>query len=171
MRIPLRSLFIIHIGIIFCLLLSAGCITIIKKDGITEPAGTSKPVPEIIVITLERTACFGACPVYSLKISGEGEVVFEGQKFVKVPGVQKTTISAGAVSQLAKEFENAGYFAFNDSYTKYNITDMPSANTSITIGSRTKSVKHYLGDRSAPEQLTKLENRIDETTNSAQWIK
>ncbi|HJX03290.1 MAG TPA: DUF6438 domain-containing protein [Dehalococcoidia bacterium] len=120
---------------------------------------------------LERTACFGACPVYSLTIFGNGSVVYEGKEHVRIKGTRETTISTEAVSQLVAEFEKAGYFSMNDSYTAFGVTDMPYANTSILIGGRTKSITHYHGDRSAPQQLTDIEDRIDEIVNSAQWIK
>ncbi len=42
------------------------------------------------VITLERTACFGACPVYTLSIYADGTVVYNGERFVDVEGEQTT---------------------------------------------------------------------------------
>jgi hypothetical protein len=49
------------------------------------------------------------------------------------------------------------------------VTDLPYAITSITIGGQTKTVNHYYGDDSAPQQLTDLESKIDEIVNSKQW--
>jgi hypothetical protein len=126
---------------------------------------------EELVIKLERTACFGECPVYSLTIFGNGTVVYEGEDFVQTKGAKETTINTSAVNQLVSEFEKADYFSLNDSYIQFGVSDMPYVTTSIRIGGKTKTIKHYLGDRSAPEQLTELENKIDEIVNSAQWIK
>ncbi|UCH50896.1 MAG: PKD domain-containing protein [Chloroflexota bacterium] len=132
---------------------------------------TSSPVTqEELVITLERTACFGKCPVYSLKIKGDGTVIYAGVDFVQTRGIQETTVSMDTINQLVMEFEKADYFSLKDSYTSFGVSDMPFANTSISIGGKTKAINHYLGDRSAPKQLTELENRIDEIVNSAQWI-
>jgi hypothetical protein len=52
-------------------------------------------------------------------------------------------------------------------------TDLPSAYTSITIDGRSKRVEHYHGCKGAEilERLTGLENKIDETVNTKQWIK
>ena len=137
-----------------------------SATGTTSPFNTK----EELVITLERTACFGTCPVYSLKIKGDGTVIYAGEDFVQTEGIQETTISIEAIEQLVTEFEKADYFSLNDSYTSFGVSDMPSVNTSISIGDRTKAIKHYLGDLSAPEQLTELEDKIDEIVNSAQWI-
>lgn len=146
-----------------------GCITIQKNDGI--PKSSPPVAQEELVIKLERTACFGKCPVYSLMIKGDGTVIYAGVDFVRVKGIQETSISADAVKQLVLAFEKADYFSLKDSYTSFGVSDMPSVNTSINIGNKTKAVNHYLGDRNAPKQLSELENKIDEIVNSAQWIK
>ncbi len=165
------SLYILAVifGLLMLVTLMTGCITIVQNGGTVKPS--SPPSTEKILIMLERTACFGACPVYSLTIFGNGSVVYEGKEHVRIKGTRETTISTEAVSQLVAEFEKAGYFSMNDSYTAFGVTDMPYANTSILIGGRTKSITHYHGDRSAPQQLTDIEDRIDEIVNSAQWIK
>jgi len=138
-------------------------------------AGSDNPSTSIsqeeLVITLERTACFGTCPVYSLRIKGDGTVIYSGVDFVKTEGIHETKISMDAINQLILEFEKADYFSLNDSYTSFGASDMPSVNTSISIGGQTKAIEHYHGDRSAPKQLTELENKIDEIVNTEQWIK
>jgi Domain of unknown function (DUF6438) len=54
-----------------------------------------------IVITLEPTACFGPCPVYTLRITGEGRVDYTGTQAVRVAGSAAATISPAAVRCLA----------------------------------------------------------------------
>jgi len=122
-------------------------------------------------ITLERTMCFGTCPVYTLTIYGDGRVEYEGKKFVKVTDMQKTTIPQDKVNQLIDEFEKAGYFSMKDSYESYEITDLPYAITSLTLNGKAKRIKHYYGDSSAPKALSDLESKIDNAVNSEQWIK
>jgi len=162
-----RFLFLIvfSIGLVALITLVCGC----KKDVTNEPL--SPAIHDGLVIRLERTACFGKCPVYSLMIKGDGTVIYSGVQFVKIAGIQETTISKGAVEQLLMEFEKADYFSLDDSYTKFGKSDMPSANTSISLGGQTKAINHYLGDLTAPKQLIALEDKIDEVVDSAQWIK
>jgi len=124
-----------------------------------------------LVITLERTACKGKCPVYALTIYGNGTVVYEGKEFVKIQGRQTTSISEDKIRELVSEFEKIDYFSLSDNYQNRVITDMPSAITSITIGGKTKTVNHYHGDLGAPKELSALEDKIDEIANSAQWTK
>ena len=120
-------------------------------------------------MTLERTACFGFCPIYKLTVYGNGKVVYEGKRFVKVTGTRTTTISQTAVRKLIADFQKLSYFKLQDSYTGGH-TDAPSVITSLTIGKKQKTVNHYLPSPDAPPQLTELENKIDTVVNSQQWI-
>lgn len=130
-------------------------------------------------ITLQRTACFGTCPVYKLTIKSDGSVTFEGVRFTKTTGIATGKITPGDFRTLAKEFEKINYFSLPDAYmpgTKecpQRVTDMPSAETSIRFNGRTKSVSHYhgCGTEGALAKLTALENKIDEVVGTQKWIK
>ena len=65
-------------------------------------------------ITLQRSVCFGTCPDYTLTISEDGTVVFEGRMYVKNKGTIKSQISQEKIQQIIKEFEKADYFSLND---------------------------------------------------------
>ena len=124
-----------------------------------------------VVITLERTVCFGVCPEYQLTVYGSGTVVYEGKRFVRIEGKRTIAISEDKVRQLLSEFKRIDYFSLDDSYEEHMATDMPSVFTSLTVDGKTKTVRHYHGDFSAPKELTELEDRIDEIIDSNQWIK
>ena len=127
------------------------------------------------VITLERTACFGGCPVYSVSVSPDGEVSFEGRAHVRKLGVATARVPRERVESLLSELERAGYFTFADRYTSPEptcgryATDSPSVITSVTLRGRTKRIAHDYGCGGAPGALVVLERRIDETLNTGQW--
>lgn len=132
---------------------------------------TEAPEADVAQITLERRPCFGFCPVYTLTIHGDGRVEYNGTDNVEVTGPQTATIDPATVQSLGDAIARAGYLDFEDAYTNQDVTDLPSAITSITFADgTTKRIEHYHGDQSAPEVLTQLEDRIDETANSAQWV-
>ncbi len=133
------------------------------------------PTPDYatLVVTLERMACFGSCPIYKLTIYGDGAVVYEGEDFVQVTGKQTATISAEKVRELVAEIQRARFFGLQDSYSA-PATDLPSAITSVTLNGQSKSINHYgscgFDFDTAPPELCAIENKIDEITNSAQWV-
>src|SRR6185436_16742057 len=78
-------------------------------------AGASPARRRTKVITLERTACFGTCPMYSLAIYSDGVVEYEGLKFVKKVGKATGRISRTQLDDLVERFTNIYYFNFPDS--------------------------------------------------------
>ncbi|MCC5636771.1 DUF6174 domain-containing protein [Nostoc sp. CHAB 5844] len=121
------------------------------------------------IITLQRTACFGACPIYKITIFPNGRVVYEGERFVKVVGKRTARISPQAVRRLVAEFEKVNYFSLANNY-QGGPTDLPSAITSLTVGKQQKTINHYLGSPNAPQALTALENKIDAVVNFQRWV-
>jgi hypothetical protein len=129
------------------------------------PTGAHEPLA-----TIERTACFGWCPIYKLTVFRDGVVEYEGEDFVKTKGKATGRLAPEALAALDELFATHGYLALDDAYTDYSVTDMPSVNTSYSSGGRTKAIKHYLGDSKAPAALAEVENGIDRIVHVEQWI-
>jgi hypothetical protein len=128
------------------------------------------PVDAPFSITLERTPCFGRCPVYRISVDGNGRVTYFGEMFVAVEGGQTAQLTHEQIRRLARELERVDFFSLQDMHTDMSATDMPSAITTLRLDGETKTITHYYGDFSAPDKLTTLENLIDEVTNAAQWV-
>ncbi len=137
-------------------------------------------IPDDLLVTLERKGCYGTCPIYILTVKADGSVLFEGKGFTKIVGKAEAKISKDKIEELIKEFENADYFNLNGKYDSkncYQVTDNPSAITSIQINGKQKSVDHYYGCEQGSadfekelSKLTKLENKIDEIVETKRWI-
>jgi len=129
------------------------------------------------VITLERTTCFGTCPAYKVSIFADGSVLYEGRDFVKTKGDAHGQITKEELQQLVREFEKIDYLKLDDEYSDGKNcpefwTDYPSAITSLSQDDKTKRVVHYYGCHGLPvlDQLTTLENKIDEVVKTKRWI-
>lgn len=120
-----------------------------------------------VEITLERTECFGTCPIYSLSIFGNETVIYNGQKNVVVKGIKTSQISQDKIIELINEFKTIDYFCLNDSYAA-PYTDAPSTITSIAIDGKTKKISDY---GKSLDKLAELENKIDEISGANVWIK
>ena len=129
----------------------------------------------ITKIVLERTPCFGTCPVYTLTVHSSGVVEFAGTNHVKTKGAQTGRISAANFAKLAKKIEEIDFFGLRDRYDGKNpdgsgssVTDLPTRKTTVTRGDETKTVANYFR---GPPGLTELELLIDELAKSAQWVR
>jgi hypothetical protein len=126
------------------------------------------------IITLERTSCFGTCPIYSVQIFEDGKVVYEGKHFVAVEGRQVSKIPSEKIQELIHKFLTIDYFSLQDKYetiknkdgTETVAFDLPATYTSLRMGSRKKKIKDYFG---TPDRLRELENEIDRAVNFHQW--
>jgi Domain of unknown function (DUF6438) len=127
------------------------------------------------VITLERTACFGGCPVYRIWVLADGKVGYEGRSQVRRVGTATGEVPVERLQALFLELERAGYFSFANRYTSAEptcgryVADSPTAITSVRYEGRAKRIEHDYGCGSAPGALVVLEQRIDEALNSARW--
>lgn len=120
---------------------------------------------------IERTACFGWCPVYKVTVYRDGTVDYDGGNFVKTTGHATGSLAPDQIAALDELFRRHHYLDLRDAYEEYHVTDMPSVYTSCTPqGQTTKRVKHYLGDDSAPHDLTEVEDGIDRIVHIEQWI-
>ena len=123
-------------------------------------------------ITLVRTSCFGFCPDYSVRIYGDGRVVYEGRQLVKIRGKREGFLSIEAVRQLVHQFFAADYFSSRSYYGNCG-GDLPTVVTSIDWPGVSRKVTDC-GEagvvRTIPPALGELEAAIDTTVNSQQWV-
>jgi hypothetical protein len=137
---------------------------------------TPAAAPPAPAVTLERTPCFGTCPVYTVAISRDGKVEFDGKNHVADSGQATATIPPEQVDSLLAELEAVGYFGFADAYVMDSpacgmyATDSPTVITSATRDGETKTVRHDRGCSAAPPELSQLEQRIDEVAGTERWV-
>lgn len=123
------------------------------------------PKPTITEITLERTACFGFCPIYKVILRSDNTATYIGVRFVERQGTYKAYTSG--FEYLAKIIEARRYFSLRDQYTE-PVTDLPSAITSVVRGKR-KTISNY--GNSGPIELWEIETLIDGLIANARWEK
>jgi len=121
------------------------------------------------IATLERTGCYGECPVYRLTVSNDGSVVYVGTRWVKVLGRQVYKLSEAQLAELQAAFERANFSQLRD-YDKVENTDDDWAHISYRRGSGFKRVRHYHGDNAAPPALGTLEDEFDRIVDSGRLV-
>lgn len=124
-----------------------------------------------LLASLERTACYGVCPVYLVKVFTDGRVEWEGRKHVKVKGQQIAQLNSQGLAALKQAFADAGFLKLSGNFACLEATDHASAKVTFVDGENTVLIDHYDGCRSTPgvEVLTKLEQQFDVIVNTARW--
>jgi hypothetical protein len=109
-------------------------------------------------VRFERTACFGTCPVYVVRISGNGKLTYKGKEFSQPKGEYEVQISPEEWRTLQEKIAIAKFFGMKAEYDEY-MTDVPSAITEVYINDKRK--KTVINRWEAPEDLIRLETYID----------
>jgi hypothetical protein len=162
------SFLILLFGVIF--LVACGGAVSETSPPTPNPFPTDGSIPEDLIIRINRTPCYGTCPVYRMTVKADGNVKFFGQDHTEIKGETEGEISQEKIKQLIEEFKKANFFALQDKYTTEDCaTDMPSANTTIFINGQVKKIEHNVGCK-APPELGVLENKIDEIVGTQKWI-
>ena len=141
-------------------LLIFGCQTSpeVKKTTVVVESG--------VFLSLQRTACMGACPVYVVEVSSDGTVRFKGERHVKVTEPVELKLGAEELAKLSGLVEQSDFAKWKN-YMAITTSDMPT----VVLTFRGKSVQHSRGDEKAPEALTKLEDDLDAVIGTDRWVK
>ena len=130
--------------------------SILLSCGLTNKSNTSEIE---LIISLQRTACFGTCPIYKIEIFSDGSGIYTGTRFVENIGVTKFSLSETQLNLILTKAEAIGFTSMKEEYSE-PISDLPT--TFIQI--KDKKIRDYTG---APKTLKNLENLIDQLYQKA----
>lgn len=108
-------------------------------------------------ITMIRGACFGRCPMYTLKIDNSGQAEYEGRHFVDFLGTYRKKYRPEEVAAI---FERANEYRIDTCKGNYyvSIADLPGLDYIITANGKRKDLRHA---GFGPRFLSNLGNKID----------
>ena len=123
-------------------------------------------------ISLERTACYGMCPIYKVIINRNGIVSYYGEGFVKKKGLHQWQISKEAVCELDKIINKYRYFYIRKLKSdELEYTCQSSCITRIESSSgKVRKMDHYEDSPEWPSKLTEFENEVDRIIEIENYI-
>jgi len=99
------------------------------------------PIPrDSLVLSLERTPCFGQCPVYRVKVYESGYATYEGINFVDRMGHFYTRLTDAEVQAIRSAAEAGGFFGFEEQYDLQGLQDLPDNILQISDGNQVHRV-------------------------------
>jgi hypothetical protein len=151
-------------------------LVLVLAVGLAAPALAQEPdMPPDALIRLQRTSCFGPCPIYTVTIDARGTVTYEGDRSVRVVGRRTALIDKSTVAGLLAKAESIRFFEMRDAYrviehpdgTVSMVTDLPTKFVTVTANGRTKKVEDYVA---APDSLAEFEREIDAAAGTKRWV-
>jgi hypothetical protein len=138
-----------------------------EKDE-TQVIAINKALADSVVARIQRTACFGRCPIYTMTVFEGGKVVFEGKKWVDKEGTYEARVDDDKIEKLYSKANSVGFFDFESVYDNQYVTDLPST---ITTLKREGKFKTVIGRYESPELLHEFENFFDSEFSRLAWEK
>lgn len=129
----------------------------------TETIETS--TDDSLLTYLERTACYGTCPIYKFSIYQSGYAVYEGKRFVEKEGKYESKIAKTILEEIKTKAKAINYFDLKDEYPK-TASDFPAVKTAVLIDGKRKEIFDGSG---APSALKEFEKFLDSVKDSANW--
>ena len=155
-----------------------------------EVAPTAVPFPAVdpnkAVVTMTRGACFGACPAYTVSVSGAGLARFSTEdetvpgasevhrryngSGVLWPGVHTAQVDPAAALRLIQSVGRIGFLGLKDEYS-CQVTDQSATQLTFAAPGVKKTVVDYVGECvGMPPTVSALEDEIDQVAGSARWV-
>ena len=120
-------------------------------------AGSYRLSESSLMIEMEKTPCYGYCPVYTIKIGKNGKGLYEGIENTDNVGVFRFKLSKDELAGLIQSFENIHFFELEDRYYKL-MSDLPTTWVTYQASGKKKKIMDYYG---APQELRDLEKEIE----------
>lgn len=145
---------------IFCgLVLAASIFGACAQQKKAATAGTETKAPGIRSIEMHRTACFGKCPDYLLKIDANGMATYTGRTNAPYQGTYEKKLDSKKVAEL---FANFNRYQVDTCSEKYKtIPDLAGLNYSIDYGDKGEKTINNANSPFAPKFLQGLGERMD----------
>lgn len=122
-----------------------------------------------MIAQLQKTGCYGECPVFTLKIMTDNSLRYEGVANVDLIGKFTGTVDFNPMSQLVILSSNNRFYRMPDSYPENKAdapTDLPSTITSINWRGRAHTVEHIIN---GPKELIEIENYLLSLIEKVDW--
>lgn len=116
--------------------------------------------------SIERTPCFGTCPIYIMEIYDSGYVEYIGKRFVDNVGKFHAKVEHNKLQAIRDKAIEIGYFDLKDEYPS-QIADFPSTITTVKLHGKRKRV---FNKQNAPQKLYDFQSYMDTLFADVKWI-
>ena len=130
------------------------------------------------LVKLKRTACLGECPVYTVVVKKNGEVIYDGNEYVFVKGIHTAMLSKDSIASIESELINSRFLKMKPNLDRGGWgcfifrTDHSYIIIEGNIKNRSKSVSTYLGcDSEQVDTVVGLAKYIDKIAETSKWVK
>ena len=119
-----------------------------------------------LVISFEKTPCFGRCPVYKVRVYQSGFALYEGINFAEKMGMYSTVLTQAQIENIYQSAIEIGYFKLDAEYNNPLITDLPSTISRINYNGKDHKI---MARNNIPERLKIFHDNLSVTLLEKNW--
>lgn len=122
---------------------------------------------KVVEISMERTMCYGPCPVYKVTFRSDGTAIYEGEAHVEKLGTYKGLIDDNDFQSLLKLMEKLNFSSLDEEYSTKADDCANTITTMLLNDDEIKRVNNYAD--SGPVEIWAIEKVIDGIINDIYW--
>lgn len=134
------------------------------------PVRHQDPESPDTVFMLQKTACYGKCPVFTATILSNGTMKYTGKRNVDKVGQYTSKISRIEISKIDRELKRVDILSFAEHYPLDRQDIVDAANTIIYTQFDGESKRIFI-NHGAPDELKRLINKVERILEEANWEK
>ena len=120
---------------------------------------------KISYIKMQRTACFGRCPEFTIELFQNGHMVYKGKKNVPRIGEYNAVLNTALMGKFLKDLSKYKLENTKPLY-KAIAADLPRLNFTIVSNGKTRTIQN---GESGPAFLEAMGKKIDSLIESVTW--
>lgn len=126
------------------------------------------PEPSYLLLRLEKTACYGECPVFEVKCYSDGRTIWKGAHYCDRIGYYETFLPKTWREQLLSRAKAIRFFSLLDHYPAEGpyLSELPNTIVYLNDGKKEKSIsQNYL----TPKELIAFEEEVLKLMDKLNW--
>lgn len=127
-------------------------------------------VPPYLVAVLEKTGCYGTCPVFEARLFSNGHLTYHGKEDVARLGLYEAWADLSLLEKVKEAAYQVGYFKLSDVYpvNQRSIDDIPITITYLNFDEKEKTIMNNYG---SPKSLKNFESTLEKLLLNVDWKK
>ncbi len=134
----------------------------------TGDTGVPSNIEPDLTVSLKKTACFGKCPSYEVKLYEDGRATYQGFAYTSKKGVYEAKAPADLYKKIAERARGIHLNAMSAQFPadRKFITDIPQTISFIRLGGVEKRI---VDNFDAPADLIAYEKFLESVFDSLDW--
>lgn len=119
-------------------------------------------------LSIEKTVCFGTCPVYVMEINGKGKMKLNAKRHLKISGHFTGKMDNADFGSVQSQTKEATWKSYDSEYLA-GVSDVPSTILRFSYVKGDTTTVRFEGKK-APEELQILAKTLEGIQERTSWL-